>query len=37
MFAVLVVLAAAGMLLHGAVSQLRRHVLFWVERHDKAS
>lgn len=35
MFGVLMVLAATGMLMHGAVSRLRRHLLFWIERHDR--
>ena len=37
MFAVLMVLAATGMLMHGAVSWLRRHLLFWSERHDRSA
>ena len=36
MFGVLMVLAATGMLMHGAVSWLRRHLLFWSERHDRS-
>ncbi len=36
MFAVLIVLAALGMLMHGAVALLKQHVLFWIERHDKS-
>ena len=35
MFAVLVVLALAGMLMHRSVGLLKRRVLFWVDRHDK--
>lgn len=37
MFGVLMVLAATGMLMHGAVSWLRRHLLFWSERHDRST
>jgi NitT/TauT family transport system permease protein len=37
MFGVLMVLAATGMLMHGAVSWLRRHLLFWTERHDRGA
>ena len=37
MFGVLMVLAATGMLMHGAVSWLRRHLLFWSERHDRSA
>jgi NitT/TauT family transport system permease protein len=37
MFAVLMVLAAMGMLLHALVALTKHRVLFWVERHDKAA
>lgn len=36
MFGVLMVLAVTGMLMHGTVSWLRRHLLFWSERHDRS-
>ncbi|WP_088280963.1 ABC transporter permease [Ideonella sp. A 288] len=35
MFAVLIVLAALGMLMHGLVAFTKHRVLFWVERHDR--
>jgi NitT/TauT family transport system permease protein len=34
MFAVLMVLAMLGMLMHGAVVAVRHRVVFWIERHD---
>ncbi len=34
MFAVLMVLAALGMLMHGLVVALRHRVVFWIDRHD---
>jgi NitT/TauT family transport system permease protein len=34
MFAVLIVLAAAGMAMHRAVAWLRRRTLFWIDGHD---
>ncbi len=34
MFAVLMVLALMGMLMHGAVVALRHRVVFWIDRHD---
>ena len=37
MFGVLIVLAATGMLMHGAVTGLRRRLLFWSERHDRGA
>jgi len=37
MFAVLIVLAGAGMLMHRAVALVKHRVLFWIERHDGAT
>lgn len=37
MFGVLIVLAAAGMLMHRLVSLLKRRVLFWVDHHDRSA
>lgn len=35
MFGVLILLAAAGMLMHRTVAFARHRVLFWIDRHDK--
>jgi NitT/TauT family transport system permease protein len=35
MFAVLMVLAALGMLLHGAIAIVKRRTLFWIEHHGR--
>jgi ABC-type nitrate/sulfonate/bicarbonate transport system permease component len=35
MFAVLMVLAALGMLLHGTIAVAKRRALFWIEHHAR--
>ena len=35
MFGVLIVLAAAGMLMHRAVGLLKHRVLYWIDRHER--